>query len=123
MVQPKLRKLAKDERIRYGAKWVLLERWIDSVAGKRVVVPAGFICDGCSGPGIDRFGKKDWLVHDWLYATGGLTELGSIYRLSRKEADSVFKFPWTHRWLAVRVFGSAYWGSGLINRVVVDLLD
>jgi hypothetical protein len=41
---------------------------IDGVT-ETVVVPVGFLTDGCSGGGIDALDEKGWLIHDWLYAT------------------------------------------------------
>ena len=52
---------------------------------KEIIVPVGFLTDGCSG-GPD-FGRS-WLFHDWLYATH---KFSSGQLCSRKEADEVME--------------------------------
>lgn len=142
MSAPSVRKLTDDERrtLRVEGypttltnenlcsyKWILEEDFSTSLLGPTIVIPAGFVCDGCSGGGIDKWGKQDWLLHDWLYATGGYTKYfaGCVSgtKLSRKDADSVFGWKWLHRWIAVRVAGWYAWGNGIRGRVRADLLE
>lgn len=95
-------------------------RLIDAVSYdyglQHFVVPAGFVTDFASIPGIGRmflpkWGRYGWaaILHDYLYSSA-CPEL-----VSRKEADRMFKTfmkvrdtPLIHTWIiytAVRLFG------------------
>jgi hypothetical protein len=83
----------------------------------QVIVPRGFLSDGCSGPGRDKWSPRDWIVHDWLYYTGGYCTLNKYdwqfegSNLCRRTADSVFKGKYFYRRLAVRLFARKYFNG------------
>lgn len=99
--------------------------------GDYVEIPKGFLSDGCSGPGYDRWGVRDWILHDWLYFSGGYmavsrdrTEfLGN--RVTRKQADGVFRHLFFYRRWCVRLFGKKYWNRNRSVPIIRDdiLLD
>ena len=72
--------------------------------GQKVTVPLYFLTDGCSGPGIDKYGEQNWLAHDWMYAVHKDDEGKEI---DRSVVDSVMA-SW-HRRIAVRLFGGEAW--------------
>lgn len=80
----------------------------------QVIVPRGFLSDGCSFVGRDKWSPRDWIVHDWLYYTGGYCTLNKYEwqfegsHLCRKTADSVFKGRYFYRRIAVRLFAKKY---------------
>ena len=113
-----VRELTKTERREVGKqyKWVTKTNvYFTLPCGQSGCVPCGFVCDGCSGGGYDGLGEKEWLVHDWLYATGGWLQRihGKLEGgpVSRAEADDVFSWWLSHRWLAVRLFASSSWAA------------
>jgi hypothetical protein len=128
-----LRQLVKSERAnlrkRFG-KQAKIFKWITTADypfilknGARGVVPRGFVADGCSGGGCDRIGQREWLIHDWLYASAGrlrlsddresLCSIDELPAVSRADADSVFEWRLFHRWALVRMFANSHWGSDL----------
>lgn len=113
-----VQRLSKRSKLyrRYGFKFVCCREYTGEVAGKPVTVPLGFLSDGVTR-GYSGAGEREWLLHDWLYATKGrLSQNSKIPILNRLEADSVFlTFPQFHRWLAVRVFAKNYWGAQAIE--------
>lgn len=109
-------------------KWIVSDDYTFELKGNKFgVVPRGFLSDGCSGPGFDRWGKKQWLVHDWLYCTGGYLFIadGMLQGepVSRKEADNVFTGRFLLRYWAVRAAGWAFWNRKKSRRQIrPDLL-
>lgn len=93
-----------------------------------MVIPKGFVYDGASIPSIltnilPRFGYKydrASCLHDWLYAAI------NTHNYNRKECDEVFyeamlsdkvnKNLAKLMYLAVRVFGSKYYGGNIVIR-------
>lgn len=100
-------------RTKYGFKYVTCrELTAELPCSITVTVPKGFLCDGCTS-GNDKFGQAQWLIHDWLYASGG--QIGER-PITRKEADNIFwLWPQYHRWLAVRCLGGLFWGKQPID--------
>ena len=109
-----------DLRAHVPGEWVLLSG-LDyrSAAGRMYHVPARFITDLASIPGvfqpaIDRNGKsrRAAVLHDWLYC---------LHQGTRVEADAMFLealqaegVSWVIRqamWLAVRAGGWRYWNK------------
>ena len=80
-----------------------------------IIVPRGFLSDGCSGPGRDMWDPRSWIVHDWLYYTGGYCQFESHswlfigQKVCREAADSIFKGRYFYRRWAVRLFARKYW--------------
>ena len=112
-----VRKLTKTERSDVGKrfKWITkTDVYFTLPCGQSGCVPRGFVCDGCSGGGWDRLDEREWLIHDWLYATGGWLQRveGKLEGgpVSRAQADDVFGWCMAHRWTAVRLFASSHWG-------------
>ena len=93
-----------------------------------MVIPKGFVYDGASIPSIltnilPRFGYKydrASCLHDWLYAAI------NTHNYNRKECDEVFYEAMLSDkvnknlakliYLAVRVFGSKYYGGNIVIR-------
>ena len=86
-------------------KYVLL-REVEVECGNSALVrmAEGFISDGCSGPGYDKWDPTGWYLHDWLYATHE-TVAGPI---SKADADDVLL---PHRDWLVTLFGANAWES------------
>ena len=86
--------------------------------GMVMVIPKGFVYDGASIPSIltnilPRFGYKydrASCLHDWLYAAT------NTHNYNRKECDKVNKNLAKLIYLAVRVFGSKYYGGNIVIR-------
>jgi len=80
-----LRLLTPEEINRYDTvyKYVTTSPSIYKKGDKEIIVPVGFLTDGCTG-GPD-YGRS-WLIHDWLYATH---EFSSGRPCSREEADEI----------------------------------
>lgn len=107
---------------------------------RRLIIPAGFICDGASVPKIlwhfmlpDGLHRAAALVHDFLYEYRGKLPIGSYQRLTgnkweiidaqweRRHADKMFarilresnvsKFKRRNAYRAVRAGGWTYWNS------------
>jgi hypothetical protein len=90
-----VRKLTDDEQKRISEKipdqnfrYVVLSEcvYIDTRRKHKIVIPEGFLTDGCSGP-IPDYGRS-WLFHDYLYASHCYEDNIPI---TRKEADNVMK--------------------------------
>ena len=93
-----------------------------------MIIPKGFVYDGASIPSIltnilPRFGYKydrASCLHDWLYAAT------NTHNYNRKECDKVFYEAMLSDkvnknlakliYLAVRVFGSKYYGGNIVIR-------
>lgn len=66
--------------------------------GHYIEVPKGFLCDGASG-GWDRLRSREWIIHDWLYATHECPRCQT--EITKEEADVHMS---THRYLALKWF-------------------
>ena len=94
------------------------------IAGKTIVIPKGFSCDGMSvprclwslvSPMIHPATIAAAILHDWLYRK-------TSHSFTRKQADQFFyllmrkcKFSRWRAWLAylgVRLFGGGSWAKG-----------
>jgi hypothetical protein len=109
---------ALDLRAHVPGEWVLLSG-LDyrSAAGRMYHVPARFITDLASIPGvfqpaIDRNGKsrRAAVLHDWLYCLrqGTRAEADALF-LEALQAEGVNWFIRRAMWLAVRAGGWRYW--------------
>jgi Protein of unknown function (DUF1353) len=95
VVSGSYRYLTLEERLEYPEfKYVTTSesRYIDE-SGKTVVVPVGFLTDGCSG-GPD-YGRS-WLIHDYLYSTHQFT---TGEECTRREADKIMEKILSHEGL------------------------
>lgn len=108
-----IRKLTDDEKElisqkipNHGYIYVVLSEcvYIDTRKKHQIVIPEGFLTDGCSGP-IPNYGRS-WLFHDYLYATHSYADKSPV---TRKEADNVMKVLLNYEnfhfagWLSCRV--------------------
>jgi hypothetical protein len=125
------KKLRKESRSYKPYKYIVTEDFTLTLptTGDLVYVPRGFLSDGCSGPGHDHWGVKDWIIHDWLYFSGGYAKVNSDLtafegnRVSRRQADGVFRRKFFYRRWCVRLFGKRYWNKQHSHRVLrPDLL-
>lgn len=85
------------------------------------LVPAGFVCDGLSGPGdSDRPGFRAAILHDYLYAKAVHPRdfCDKVFRKATRH-ELVHEHQWAGpaasvvawaRWVAVRLFGGPHYG-------------
>jgi hypothetical protein len=90
-------------------KYVVKKDFRTDIQGRPVTVKKDFLCDGCSGGGIDGIGEAEWLLHDWLYATHR-DDAGK--EVTHKEADSAFGWGSLRRYYLVRWFGESSFEAG-----------
>eukprot|EP00009_Paramoeba_aestuarina_P005214 CAMPEP_0201523822 /NCGR_PEP_ID=MMETSP0161_2-20130828/20949_1 /ASSEMBLY_ACC=CAM_ASM_000251 /TAXON_ID=180227 /ORGANISM="Neoparamoeba aestuarina, Strain SoJaBio B1-5/56/2" /LENGTH=221 /DNA_ID=CAMNT_0047923047 /DNA_START=37 /DNA_END=699 /DNA_ORIENTATION=- len=87
--------------------WLRME--IDN--GQQLLIPKGFLMDGASGVGYDKWGVKGWVAHDWMYSYH-YDAVGN--KISKFQADRVLNYDawWlSHRVLATWLFGKWAWKS------------